>query len=106
MPETSTSTPLAYCQNGHKLAWLMFKDKQPEIHYWVAVAGLTLRSVGAVDNGHFNYGAHESIEPLATSAAGNREVMCRHGHGGEGALDLADLLPVIRGDIGPLVIHV
>ena len=100
--------PLAYCQDGHRLAWLV-RSKTPEIHYWVAVAGLALREPGAVDDGHYNYGPHESVVPLETAERGRREVMCKHRHGAGykvGELDFADLHPVISGESSPLTIRV
>ena len=103
---TTEIRPLAFCQSGHRIAWVEVEDKQPAIHYWVAAAGLAMRAPEAADNGHYNFAPHEAIEPLETAQAGRREVMCQHGHGGEGEIDLADLLPVIRGKSSPLIVRV
>ena len=97
---------LAMCQQQHRLAWLVDGEKGHEIHYWVAVAGLAMREPHAVDNGHSNYAPHESIEPLIGAQSGAREIMCQHQHGGEGTLNFADLLPVIKGERPPLIVNV
>jgi hypothetical protein len=97
-----TGQPLAYCQKGHRLAWLVDGETQREIHYYVAAIGLPT-------NGRSNDSPREVVVPLVNAEAGRREVMCTHNHGSGfkiGELDFLDLIPVINGNQSPLVIKV
>jgi hypothetical protein len=77
---------LAYCQKGHRLAWLA-DDGEPTIHYWVATFGLD----DVVE-------PRESFERVAGVEPGRRELMCPHRHGKKLLeVDFADLLPGFDG---------
>jgi hypothetical protein len=102
-----TGRPLAFCQKGHLLASAGMKEGQRVVRYSAAGPGQALQG-GKPEDGHFNYAAYEDL--ITVSALEDEyasfEIMCPKNHGAQMFYALADLLPVVRGERGPITIRV
>lgn len=83
------------------------KEGERVVRYSAAGPGQALQS-GKPDDGHFNYAAYEDSVTLSALEVeyASYEIMCSKNHGAQVFYPLADLLPVVRGERGPITIRV